>query len=139
MLAESQTGFFRAKEADALVSPSWPLERMAEGARLAGRVFGEPLLGTLAPGAPADLCVLAYPVPAPLHCDNLAGHWVFGLAPGRVRDVYVAGELVVAQGRSTRVDEAIVTASGVRITEQLWRRLEGIPPHQYELNRRDHR
>jgi cytosine/adenosine deaminase-related metal-dependent hydrolase len=112
---------------------------MAEGARLAGRVFGEPLLGTLAPGAPADLCVLAYPVPAPLHCDNLAGHWVFGLAPGRVRDVYVAGELVVAEGRSTRVDEAMVAASGVRITEQLWRRLEGIPPHQYELNRRDHR
>ncbi|MGA2304660.1 MAG: amidohydrolase family protein [Acidimicrobiales bacterium] len=139
MLAESQTGFFRAKEADALVSQSWPLERMAEGARLAGRVFGEPLLGTLAPGAPADLCVLAYPVPAPLHCDNLAGHWVFGLAPGRVRDVYVAGELVVAEGRSTRVDEAMVAASGVRITEQLWRRLEGIPPHQYELNRRDHR
>jgi cytosine/adenosine deaminase-related metal-dependent hydrolase len=102
-------------------------------------VFGEPLLGTLAPGTPADISVLAYDAPTPLNGDNLAGHWVFGLAPGRVRDVYVAGELVIAEGRSTRVDEAMVTASGVRITEQLWRRLEGIPPHEYELNRRDHR
>jgi cytosine/adenosine deaminase-related metal-dependent hydrolase len=112
---------------------------MAEGARLAGSVFGEPLLGTLAPGAPADICVLAYPVPAPLHGDNLAGHWVFGLAPGRVRDVYVAGELVVAEGRSTRVDEAMVAASGVRITQELWRRLEGIPPREYALSRKDDR
>jgi cytosine/adenosine deaminase-related metal-dependent hydrolase len=111
---------------------------MAEGARLAGSVFGEPLLGTLAPGAPADICVLAYPVPAPLQGDNLAGHWVFGLAPGRVRDVYVAGELVVAESRSTRVDEAMVAASGERITEQLWMRLEEIPPHEYEPRGKDH-
>jgi cytosine/adenosine deaminase-related metal-dependent hydrolase len=137
MLGESQSGYFRAKEADPLTSPSWPLERMAEGARLAGAVFGEPLLGTLTPGAPADICVLAYPVPAPLHSDNLAGHWVFGLAPGRVRDVYVAGELVVAEGKSTRVDEALIAAEGFSAAEQLWRRLEAIPPHDYEVSRKD--
>ena len=38
----------------------WPLARLAESARLAGRIFGEPLLGTLEPGAPADLVVLDY-------------------------------------------------------------------------------
>ncbi len=44
----------------------WPLARLAESARLAGRVFDEPLLGTLEPGAPADLVVLDYAAPAPL-------------------------------------------------------------------------
>ena len=64
MLTESQVGFFRAKEADVLTSPSWPLARLAEGPRLVGRAYGEPLLGTLRPGAPADITVYGYgPLP----------------------------------------------------------------------------
>ena len=39
-------------------------------------MFGEPLLGTLAPGAPADVAVLDYEAPAPLDGRNVAGHWV---------------------------------------------------------------
>jgi cytosine/adenosine deaminase-related metal-dependent hydrolase len=139
MLAESQAGFFRAKEADLGTGPEWPLVRLAEGARLAARAFDEPLLGTLRPGAPADLCVLSYAPPTPIGAANLAGHWVFGLAPGRVRDVYVAGELVVEGGRSTRVDEAGVAADEVRITERLWRRLEETPAHTYDPRRREER
>jgi putative selenium metabolism protein SsnA len=139
MLAESQAGFFRAKEADLLTSPSWPLERLAEGARLAGRVYQEPLLGTIRPGAPADICVLGYDVPTPLDGDNLAGHWVYGLSPGRVRDVYVAGELAVADGRSTRVDEVAVAASGMPISKDLWQRIGGIAPHGYEPKGKDYR
>lgn len=132
MLFESQAGFFRAKESDVLTSPSWPLTHLAEGARFAGTVFGEPLLGTLRPGAPADICVIDYDPPAPLHAENLAGHWVFGLSAGHVRDVYVAGEQVVAGGRSTRVDEQTMAAEELRTSEQLWQRLERIPAHEYE-------
>jgi putative selenium metabolism protein SsnA len=139
MLAESQAGFFRAKEADLGTSPDWPLVRLAEGARLAARAYDEPLLGTLRPGAPADLCVLSYAPPTPIGAANLAGHWVFGLAPGRVRDVYVAGELVVEGGRSTRVDEAEVAADETRVTERLWRRLEETPAHTYDPRRREER
>ncbi len=137
MLAESQAGFFRAKEADLATQPEWPLVRLAEGARLAGRIYDEPLLGTLRPGAPADLCVLAYDPPTPLGGDNLAGHWVFGLTAGKVRDVYVAGELVIAEGRSTQVDEAEVAAREVPITRELWRRLEATPAHTYDPRRRN--
>ncbi|MGP8065412.1 MAG: amidohydrolase family protein [Acidimicrobiales bacterium] len=137
MLAESQAGFFRAKEADRATPPEWPLARLAEGARLAGRCFDEPLLGTLRPGAPADLCVLAYDPPTPISPDNLAGHWVFGLAPGRVRDVYVAGELVVEEGRSTRVDEAAVAADEVGVAARLWGRLEATPAHPYDPRREE--
>ena len=89
MFTESQAGFFRTRESDVHTGPAWPLARLAESAWFAGRCYGEPLLGTLAPGAPADLTVLEYPAPTPLDAANLAGHWVFGLVvaagPRRVR------------------------------------------------------
>jgi cytosine/adenosine deaminase-related metal-dependent hydrolase len=131
MFAESRSGFFRAREADLGTAPGWPLSRLAESARFVGRVYGEPEIGTLRPGAPADVAVLDYPHPTPFDGSNVAGHWVFGLTAAHVRDVYVAGELVVAGGRSTRVDEAEVAARSTVETERLWARLETVPPHPY--------
>lgn len=131
MVAESQAGWLRARESDLATPPSWPLTRLAESARLAGRVFDEPLLGTLQPGAPADLCVLDYDPPTPLTSENLGGHWVFGLSPGLARDVYIAGEPVVAARRPTRIDQAWAAAEDRRTCEQLWGRLAEIPAHAY--------
>jgi putative selenium metabolism protein SsnA len=131
MFAESTSGFFREREAGLAVPPDWPLLRLAESARFAGAVYDEPGLGTLRPGAPADLVVLDYPPPTPLATDNLAGHWVFGLSSVQVRDVYVAGEQVVADGRSTRVDESEIAAASRDETARLWQRLEEIPAHPF--------
>jgi putative selenium metabolism protein SsnA len=132
MFTESRAGFFRAKEADLSASPDWPLTRLAASARFAGLGYGEPLLGTLAPGAPADVTVLEYPAPTPLTTANLAGHWSFGLSPRQVRDVYVAGELVVADRRSTRVDEAKLAAETAAGAGRLWNRLQATPAHGFE-------
>lgn len=135
LFAESQAGYFRAREADPGTRGTWPLEGLAAGSRFAGRVHDEPLLGLLRPGAPADLVVLDYPTPTPVTSENLAAHWVFGLSAGQVRDVYVAGELVVEGGSSTRVDELQVAAEGAREAADLWTRLDGIPPHDFEPRR----
>ncbi len=132
MIAESQAGFFRAREATLETPPQWPLTRLSAGAALAGRVFGEPLLGTLRPGAPADVVVLDYPAPAPLTAASLAGHWVFGLDARCVRDVYVAGQLVVEDGRSTRLDGLELAAKNSALAARLWTRVEQIPPHDFE-------
>jgi putative selenium metabolism protein SsnA len=132
LFAESQAGFFRAREADVGTPGYWPLARLTGGARLAGRIHGEPALGTIRPGAPADLVVLDYPAPTPITSDNLAGHWVFGLSAGQVRDVYVAGERVVEDRRTTRLDEVEVAAEGHSEAERLWARMEAIPAHEYE-------
>ena len=131
MIDESRTGYFRSRETTLDVPASWPLVRVAESARLAGRLFGEPLLGTLRVGAPADLCVLSYDPPVPLTAENLAGHWVFGLTPGRIRDVYVAGERVVADRRPTRVDESWAASRDLQAGTELWKRLDDIPAHPY--------
>jgi putative selenium metabolism protein SsnA len=131
MITESQVAFFRATEAGAATDPGWPVRRLAEGARIAGRSFGEPLHGTIAPGAPADLTVLSYPSPTPLTGENLPGHWVFGLSSRQVRDVIVAGELVVADRRSTRIDESELARQAADQARRLWARLEEIPPHPF--------
>jgi putative selenium metabolism protein SsnA len=132
MFTESQVGYFRAREADVATAGNWPLARLVDGARFAGRVHGEPLLGTLRPGAPADLVVLDYPTPTPVTADNLVGHWVFGLSPGQVRDVVVAGEVVIEDRRSTRVDELEAAAAGAADAERLWARMDAIPTHHFE-------
>jgi putative selenium metabolism protein SsnA len=131
MLAESQLGYFRAVEAGGVSGAGWPLRRLAEGARIVGEAFGEPGHGTIEPGAPADLTVLAYPAPTPVDGESLAGHWLFGLSSRQVRDVVVGGEMVVADGRSTRVDEVEIAHRAAAEAARLWARLDDIPAHPF--------
>ncbi len=132
MFEESHAAYFRLKEDDLAAGPGWPLQPLAEGARLAGRAFGEPLLGTLAPGAPADLVVLDYAAPAPLDAESFPGHWIFGLSSRSVRDVMVAGEWVVSDRQPTRVEAREVAAEGLEQARLLWQRLDTIEPHRFE-------
>ena len=132
LFAESRTAFWRAREADASVGPSWILERMAASARLAGAVFEEPLLGTLQPSAPADLVVLAYDAPTPVTAENLAGHWAFGLSARHVRDVVVNGEIVVRERRLTKASEGEVRGRCRDAAEQLWSRMDALEQHPFD-------
>jgi len=131
MFEESHAAYFRLREDDLSGSPDWSLARLGESARLAGRVYDEPQLGTLEPGAPADLVVLDYPAPAPVTDASFAGHWIFALSSRHVRDVMVAGEWVVTDRRLTRVDQDALAASACVQALRLWNRLDGIPPHPF--------
>lgn len=131
MFAEAAAGFFRTKEETLQNAPDWPLTRLAEGARFVANAFGETHLGTLHPGAPADIVVLDLPAPTPLDGGNLAGHFVFGFGAGRVRDVYVAGEAVVIDHRLTRVDEAELAEHSRREARRLWDRMDRLPAHEF--------
>src|SRR5205814_3484073 len=122
----------RAREAGDAPGPEWVLDRLAESARLAGRVFWEPLLGRLEPTAPADLAVLEYEPPTPLSSENLAGHWVFGLSTRMVRDVMVAGEWAVRDRRLTRVDQDELAAGSAEQAGRLWERLADIDEHPFQ-------
>lgn len=132
MFEESRAAWFRLREDDVLAPGGWPLRRLAESARLAGRVFDEPLLGTLRPGAPADLVVLDYAPPTPLDGGNLGGHWIFGLASRHVRDVMVAGTWVVRDRRLVLADQEALVAEARSAAERLWRQLADTPAHTFE-------
>jgi len=131
MFEESHAAYFRLREDGSGAGPDWPLARLADSARLAGRSFGEPLLGTLEAGAPADIVVLDYAAPAPVTDASFAGHWIFALSSRHVRDVMVAGEWVVTDRRLTRVDQDELAAHASEEARRLWERLDGIPAHPF--------
>jgi cytosine/adenosine deaminase-related metal-dependent hydrolase len=132
MFEEGRAAYFRRREEDVEASMTWPLDRLAEGARVAGEAFGEPLLGRLVPGAPADAVVLRYPSVTPVDPATLAAHWLFGIGAGSIRDVIVAGELVVRDGRPVRVDVNALAAEARDGATRLWRRLDDIDVHPFE-------
>jgi putative selenium metabolism protein SsnA len=136
LFEETRAAFLRRREEDLGVGPDWAVGRLAAGARIPGRAFGEPLLGELSTGAPADLVVLDAPPPTPLDAATLAGHWIFGLSAAAVRDVVVNGELVIADRRSTRVDDAEVAAAAREAARRLWQRMDDIAPHPFAPARR---
>jgi putative selenium metabolism protein SsnA len=136
MFEEGRAGQLRALEErheaeGPAPAPDWALQRLAAGAALVGEAFGEPLLGGIVAGAPADLVVLDYPAPTPLDTDTLAGHWMFGLSARAVRDVVVGGEVVVRERRLTRVDQDALAAGARLEAARLWDRLEGVAEHPF--------
>ena len=132
MFEESRAAYFRLREDDRTAGAEWPLLRLAESARIAAEAFGEPELGRLVPGAPADLVVLDYAAPAPVRDASFPGHWVFGLSSRTVRDVMVGGEWAVLDRRLTRVDQDELAALARVQAERLWKSLEEIGPHPFE-------
>ncbi len=132
MFEESRTAYFRLREDDGGALASWPLARLADGAHLAAKIFDEPLLGTLAAGAPADLVVLDYDAPTPLDAESVAGHWIFGLGSRFVRDVMVGGEWVVLDRKLVHLDSPQLAHDARREAQRLWARLDEIGPHTFE-------
>ncbi len=132
MFEEGRAAYFRRREEDVLTGMTWPLDRLAEGARVAGEAFGEPLLGRIEPGAPADLVVLGYPAVTPVDASTLAAHWLFGIGAASVRDVVVAGEPVVRDGRLVRLDPQALAADARASATRLWSRLEETAVHPFE-------
>jgi putative selenium metabolism protein SsnA len=132
MFEESHAAFFRAREDRVAGDPAWVLTRLAEGARLAGRLFGEPLLGLIEPGAPADLVVLDHEAPAPVDAGSFAGHWVYGLSARSVRDVIVGGEVVVRERQLELVGQDWLSDHARAEAARLWARLDGVAEHPFD-------
>jgi putative selenium metabolism protein SsnA len=112
-------------------SADWPLARLTVGAALVSDAFGEPGLGRIEAGAPADVVVLDYPAPTPVTSETLADHWTFGLSARAVRDVIVAGRVVVREGRLTAVDGEAIAAEARVEAARLWERLDAIGEHPF--------
>jgi putative selenium metabolism protein SsnA len=124
MFAEARVCYLKAREASLESGPLFATERLKTGSAVVGASFGEPGLGTLAPGAPADLVVLEYPTPTPLSGDNLPGHFLFGLGAWAVRDVMVGGRWVVRDRRHQLIDEVELAARCREAAPKLWARME---------------
>ena len=70
-----------------------------------------------------DQVMLDYDPPTPLSPENAWGHLVFGIGARHVREVWVAGKCIVAEGKATLVDGAQIRAHAREAAQKLWRRL----------------
>jgi len=124
MFAETRACYLKAREASSQAGPAFAVDRLTAGAAIMAAMFGEPRLGSLADGAPADLTVLAYQSPTPLTAENFAVHFLFGLTAAAVRDVMVAGRWIVRDRRHQLIDESELAARCRETAPTLWKRME---------------
>ncbi len=123
VLAEARVAFLQMREAGRDDAFAAALHFLTGGQRLASALFGQSF-GTLDEGAPADLVVLDYPSPTPVHEGNLGGHLLFGLDRSHVRSVMVAGRWVVRDRQVVTVDAEAVLTRAREAAPGLWRRME---------------
>jgi cytosine/adenosine deaminase-related metal-dependent hydrolase len=122
ILAEARAAMFRGREHEPPVDSGRVVDMLRASGRLLTAYFGVEI-GTLAPGAAADLTVLDYESPTPLTADNLGGHLGFGWGAHLVRSVVVAGRFVYRDRQVTRVDAAAAAARTRAAAAALWRKL----------------
>ena len=132
LVAEAQAGFFRGREAELDVAPSWPLSatrrvpatRRSRLRRAAPRRASARARPLISPSSPTTHRRLSTPRPSPGISSSDGPR-------DSVRDVYVAGDLVIDDGRSTLVDEIGLAQACDEAASRLWQRLETIPAHDY--------
>jgi putative selenium metabolism protein SsnA len=122
LLAELRAAFLGMRADGRSDAAEAALRLLAGGHRLGAALFGAPL-GRLEPGAPADLLVLDYAPPTPLHASNLAGHLLFGLDRSHVVSLLVAGRFVLRDRRITALDAEQALGRARAAAARLWARL----------------
>ncbi|MBD1585097.1 amidohydrolase family protein [Pseudomonas typographi] len=95
--------------------------RMATANGAAALGWGD-RLGSLKVGQLADLAILDYRQLHLTPCIDALGSLVHNATGADVETVIVNGQIVIEQGRSTRVDEAQVRAEAASVCRALWQR-----------------
>jgi 5-methylthioadenosine/S-adenosylhomocysteine deaminase len=89
---------------------------------IARRFFNEPLLGELAPGAPADIIVVDAPPPTPICSENLFSHLVFGSSEAPVRHTIAHGRILLEDFCHKTLDPQALAARAHALVPGLWQR-----------------
>lgn len=90
---------------------------------LAQALFGDDKIGTLQPGAPADLCLVDYDAPTRLDAGTFDGHLVFGITEAPVLATVTAGRLRAVRGVMVDVDVAEVRQRVLSAARSVWAKL----------------
>lgn len=126
MYAETQTAYFKHKDAG---GPWWPgdfLRALQAGNRILERNFNRQF-GRLEAGYAADVVIARYHPPTPLVPENIAGHFIFGLNSGITESVIVDGKIILKEGRfGDHIDQEAIAAASWEQGQALWERMNNI-------------
>ena len=79
-------------------------------------------IGRIETGARADLILVDYYPPTPIHDGNLFGHLLFGIANAPIDLLVVNGRTVLKERRCVTVDERAVAERATKQAKALWER-----------------
>ena len=124
---EAHAAFFKLRDHDATAAAEMVWSWLAGSWRLMSESFGlsaDEGFGRLDVGCPADVIVLDYDAPTPVHAGNLPWHLAFGISARHVRDVVVGGDVVVRDRRPTKLDPSELAVESCAGAERLWARMD---------------
>jgi putative selenium metabolism protein SsnA len=101
-------------------------ELLFNNVQVARRFFDEPLLGELAPGAPADVIVVDAQSPTPVVPENLMSHLIFGASESPVRHTIARGRVLLEDFSHRTLDPAELAAHAGELTPGLYKRFAAL-------------
>jgi len=122
MFEEAKFAFFKAQDAGKPIGAEACVQLLTGGHHLASEIFQFPL-GSLEPGSAADLIVLDYPTPTPLHAKNLAWHLIFGITHAHVESVMVNGRWLIRNRQFLHADVRKLYQEAQAAAKALWQRM----------------
>jgi 5-methylthioadenosine/S-adenosylhomocysteine deaminase len=129
LFAEGQAAFYAGRAHRRDFDAAFVQTMLDTARQYAAQQFGEPLLGTLEVGAPADVLVLDDRSPTPVTVGNWPWQFIFTQSASAVRDVFVAGRpRLLGRVAAADVDEAGLLAAAREAAPRLWARMNEISP-----------
>jgi len=89
--------------------------------RIASRFFGLEI-GSLEPGAAADVIVVDYDPPTPMNEGNFLGHFLFGVCESPVKTTVVDGKILMRDRELVGIDEERITARSRELAAEFLKR-----------------
>jgi putative selenium metabolism protein SsnA len=127
MFAEMKATYFVHKldQRDPRAMDGYKVMRLAyeNNASLARVFWPEIQLGTLAPGAAADLIFIDMHPTTPLTVENLPWHLLFGYEASMITATVCAGQVLMRDRELLTLDEAAITARSRELATAVWERV----------------
>jgi putative selenium metabolism protein SsnA len=80
-------------------------------------------VGTLKPGAYADIIVVGYEAPTPINAETIDGHILFGISGRNVDTTIINGRIVMRERELQGIDEQKIMADSRQQAQKLWSRI----------------
>ena len=116
----------RAAARDSTASMEKLPNLLHQNVTLARRFFNDPLLGELAPGAPADIIVIDAPPPTPICSENLFSHLIYGSSEAPVRHTIAHGRILLEDFCHKTLDPQALAARARALVPGLWQRFHAL-------------
>ncbi len=129
MFTEIHTAYLlhRVSKGDPRVMPGDRLMNMAfnNNASIAELFFRKPV-GTLSPGAYADIILLDYVPYTPLTDGNYPWQLIFGMDGSHVTHTICGGKLLMQDRELLTLDEAAIAAHAMKLAPAIWQRVQDL-------------